>query len=204
MTGDPFYLPNPSGDAAWNPAGPDGRLVDLDASSLMGRKVTIGELAGTEMAPPAGWVRGSEGTAVPAHLWPGGQLGTQPVPPPIRMPVSPPPAPAPSVRQPYDSCGAGTARPAARPAPAGSQSPACGYDPPRDHRPASQGRTAAPKRRIDTDAVGRRIGVGIMIVCGVVWPFVLTELHSFWDALGFIAWPFLVITGFCVYTTHRR
>jgi hypothetical protein len=43
-----------------------------------------------------------------------------------------------------------------------------------------------------------------MIVCGVVWPFVLTELHSFWDALGFIAWPFLVITGFCVYTTHRR
>jgi hypothetical protein len=52
MTGDPFYLPNPSGDAAWNPAGPDGRLVDLDASSLMGRKVTIGELAGTEMARP--------------------------------------------------------------------------------------------------------------------------------------------------------
>jgi hypothetical protein len=73
----PFYLPgNFSGDGpvSWNPNGPDGSLVDLDASYLLGRRVTIGEMYANNMAPPGGWVRGSEGNAIQAQLWNAGQV----------------------------------------------------------------------------------------------------------------------------------
>jgi hypothetical protein len=42
---DPVFHFAPHHDVmSWNPAGPDGQLVDNDASYLLGRRVTIGEL----------------------------------------------------------------------------------------------------------------------------------------------------------------
>lgn len=62
------YLPplygGPDAQPLWDPSGPDGRLVD--ASDPYGR--TIGEIAQSEGAPLHGWVRGPEGTAMPAPL----------------------------------------------------------------------------------------------------------------------------------------
>lgn len=62
-TYDPNYLPPRDGDGRllWNPAGPDGDLVDL--STQTGR--TIGEIVESENPPPYGWYRGPEGTAIP-------------------------------------------------------------------------------------------------------------------------------------------
>jgi hypothetical protein len=63
---------------SWNPAGPDGQLVDNDASYTLGRRVTIGELMNgpvdSGLMPPGGWVRASEpGTAIRADLFYAGQ-----------------------------------------------------------------------------------------------------------------------------------
>jgi hypothetical protein len=76
---DPVFHFAPHHDVmSWNPAGPDGQLVDNDASYLLGRRVTIGELVNSPidsgLVPPGGWVRGSEpGTAIRADLFYAGQ-----------------------------------------------------------------------------------------------------------------------------------
>lgn len=44
--------------------------MDLSLSHLNGRRTTIGETAGTALAPPGGWVLGPDGTATPAYLNP--------------------------------------------------------------------------------------------------------------------------------------
>jgi hypothetical protein len=68
---DPVFNPAPHHDViSCNPAGPYGQLVDNDASYLLGRRVTIGELGNSPvdsgLVPPGGWVPGSEpGTANP-------------------------------------------------------------------------------------------------------------------------------------------
>ncbi len=64
----PYHLPplytSPEAGPIWDANGPDGRLVDVTDSQ--GR--TIGEISQMEGAPPHGWVRGPEGTAIPDYM----------------------------------------------------------------------------------------------------------------------------------------